>query len=133
MFAVIKTGGKQYRVAANDVITVATLPGEAGADVTFDQVLTLSHGGGVEVGAPAVAGATVAGTIVEHTRGPKVIAFKKRRRQNSRRKRGHRQDLTTVRIGGFTLNGQTLSAPAAASAAAATKSEPALAESATVE
>jgi large subunit ribosomal protein L21 len=136
MFAVIKTGGKQYRVAANDVITVATLPGEAGASVMFDQVLTLSHGNGVEVGAPAVAGATVAGTIVAHTRGPKVIAFKKRRRQNSRRKRGHRQDLTTVRIGGFTLNGQALSAPAAATApiaADATQSEPALVESVTVE
>ena len=134
MFAVIKTGGKQYRVAANDVITVATLEGEAGADVTFDQVLALSHGGGVEVGAPAVAGATVAGTIVGHTRGDKVIAFKKRRRQNSRRKRGHRQDLTVVRIGAFTLNGQTLSAPAPAAAATpAAASEPALAESVTVE
>ncbi len=130
MFAVIKTGGKQYRVAANDVITVATLEGEAGAAVTFDQVLTLSHAGGVEVGAPAVSGATVAGTIVEHTRGPKVIAFKKRRRQNSRRKRGHRQDLTVVRIGSFTLNGATLSAPVAAEA---TASEPALVESVTVE
>ena len=130
MFAVIKTGGKQYRVAANDVITVATLAGEAGSDVTFDQVLTVSHSGGIEVGAPAVAGATITGTIVEHTRGPKVIAFKKRRRQNSRRKRGHRQDLTTVRIGAFTLNGQTLSAPAAAEA---TQSEPALVESVTVE
>ncbi|MDB5558322.1 MAG: ribosomal protein [Enterovirga sp.] len=117
MFAVIKTGGKQYRVAANDVIQVATLAGEAGSEVTFDQVLTLSHSGGVEVGAPAVAGATVAGTIVEHTRGPKVIAFKKRRRQNSRRKRGHRQDLTVVRIGSFTLNGTTLSAPAASASA----------------
>ena len=62
MFAVIKTGGKQYRVAANDVITVATLEGEAGGAVTFDQVLTLSHAGGVEVGAPAVAGATRAVT-----------------------------------------------------------------------
>ena len=134
MFAVIKTGGKQYRVAANDVITVATLAGEAGSEVTFDQVLTLSHEGGVEVGAPAVAGATVAGTIVAHARGPKVIAFKKRRRQNSRRKRGHRQDLTTVRIGTFTLNGTTLSAPAAAPVAAeATASEPALVESVTVE
>jgi large subunit ribosomal protein L21 len=134
MFAVIKTGGKQYRVAANDVITVATLEGEAGGAVTFDQVLTLSHAGGVEVGAPAVAGATVAGTIVEHTRGPKVIAFKKRRRQNSRRKRGHRQDLTVVRIGSFTLNGSTLSAPAAAAAPpAAVDSEPALVESVTVE
>ena len=75
MFAVIKTGGKQYRVAANDTITIATLPG--------------------------VAGATIAGEIVEHVRGDKVIAFKKRRRQNSRRKRGHRQHHTVVRITGI--------------------------------
>jgi large subunit ribosomal protein L21 len=98
MFAVIKTGGKQYRVAADDVITVATLAGEPGGAVTFDEVLMVSGDGGVQVGAPTVAGATVAATLVEHTRGPKVIAFKKRRRKNSRRKRGHRQDLTVVRI-----------------------------------
>ena len=115
MFAVIKTGGKQYRVAANDVITVATLAGEAGSVVTFDLVLTLSHDGGVVVGAPAVAGATVAGTIVAHARGPKVIAFKKRRRQNSRRKRGHRQDLTVVRI---TAIGSAAGEPAKAKRAA---------------
>ena len=98
MFAVIKTGGKQYRVAAEDVITIARLEGEPGAAVTFDQVLMVSNDNGVEVGAPLVTGVTVAGTLVEHTRGEKVIAFKKRRRQNSRRKRGHRQDYTVVRI-----------------------------------
>ena len=98
MFAVIKTGGKQFRVAANDLVTIPKLEGEAGSDVVFESVLTLSHAGGVEIGAPAVAGATVGGTLVEHTRGKKVIAFKKRRRKNSRRKRGHRQDLTVVRI-----------------------------------
>ena len=98
MFAVIKTGGKQYRVAANDVITVATLAGEPGSPVTFDQVLMVTNDGGTQVGAPLVQGFTVAGEVVEHTRGEKVIAFKKRRRQNSRRKRGHRQDYTVVRI-----------------------------------
>jgi len=98
MFAVIKTGGKQYRVAANDVITVATLAGEPGAAVTFDQVLMVTNDGSTQVGAPLVEGVTVAGEVVEHTRGEKVIAFKKRRRQNSRRKRGHRQDYTVVRI-----------------------------------
>ena len=98
MFAVIKTGGKQYRVAANDVITIATLEGEPGAAVTFDQVLMVTNDDGTQVGAPLVAGATVSGEVVEHTRGAKVIAFKKRRRQNSRRKRGHRQDYTVVRI-----------------------------------
>jgi large subunit ribosomal protein L21 len=128
MFAVIKTGGKQYRVAANDVITIAKLDLEAGATVTFDNVLTLSHEGGIEIGAPGVAGAIVTAEVVAQARGPKVIAFKKRRRQNSRRKRGHRQDLTVVRIGGFTLNGTALKAAAAAPAA-----EPALAESASAE
>ena len=98
MFAVIKTGGKQYRVAADDVITIATLEAEPGAAVTFDQVLMVTNDNGTEVGAPLIAGATVMGEVVEHTRGAKVIAFKKRRRQNSRRKRGHRQDYTVVRI-----------------------------------
>lgn len=98
MFAVIKTGGKQYRVAAEDVITVATLAGEPGSTITFDQVLMVTNDGGTQIGAPLVEGVTVTGTVVEHTRGEKVIAFKKRRRQNSRRKRGHRQDYTVVRI-----------------------------------
>jgi large subunit ribosomal protein L21 len=98
MFAVIKTGGKQYRVAANDVITIATLEGEPGTAVTFDQVLMVTNDGSTQVGAPLVEGVTVAGEVVEHTRGEKVISFKKRRRQNSRRKRGHRQDYTVVRI-----------------------------------
>ena len=101
MFAVIKTGGKQYRVAAEDVITIAKLEGEPGAAVTFDQVLMVSADTGVEVGAPLISGVTVTGTVVEQTRGEKVIAFKKRRRQNSRRKRGHRQDYTVVRITGI--------------------------------
>ena len=98
MFAVIKTGGKQYRVAAEDTITIAKLAAEPGEAVTFDQVLMVSNDNGVEVGAPLVSGVTVTGTVVEQTRGEKVIAFKKRRRQNSRRKRGHRQDYTVVRI-----------------------------------
>jgi large subunit ribosomal protein L21 len=139
MFAVIKTGGKQFRVAAQDVITIPKLELEPGAAVTFDNVLTLSHDGGIEVGAPGVAGAVISGEVVEQTRGAKVIAFKKRRRQNSRRKRGHRQDYTVVRINGFTLNGKALGAPAAAGrrkakhAAAETNAEPALVESVTVE
>jgi large subunit ribosomal protein L21 len=98
MFAVIKTGGKQYRVAAGDTITVEKLTGEPGEVVAFDQVLMLVDGTTTQLGAPAVAGATVAGELVEQTRGAKVIAFKKRRRKNSRRKRGHRQDLTIVKI-----------------------------------
>jgi large subunit ribosomal protein L21 len=98
MIAVIKTGGKQFRVAAQDVITLPKLDAAAGERVTFGEVLMVTGAGGAEVGTPTVAGASVAGEVVEQTRGPKVIAFKKRRRQNSRRKRGHRQDLTVVRI-----------------------------------
>ena len=106
MFAVIKTGGKQYKVAADDEIVVMTLAGEAGAEITFDQVLSYSDGTSVQIGAPLVDGATVAGEIVRQTRGPKAISFKKRRRQNSKRKRGHRQDLTIVRITDILLAGQ---------------------------
>jgi large subunit ribosomal protein L21 len=98
MFAVIKTGGKQYRVAADDVITIARHPGEPGEAITFDTVLMVTGDDGTQVGTPTVAGMTVTGEVVEQTRGPKVIAFKKRRRQNSRRKRGHRDELTVVRI-----------------------------------
>ncbi len=106
MFAVIKTGGKQYKVAADDEIVVMSLEGEAGAEITFDQVLSYSDGATMQVGAPLVEGATVAAEIVKQTRSPKSIAFKKRRRQNSKRKRGHRQDLTIVRITDILLAGQ---------------------------
>ena len=105
MFAVIKTGGKQYKVSAAEKITVMSLPGEAGSQVIFDQVLALFDGETNHVGAPHVAGASVVGEIVEQTRGPKVIAFKKRRRKNSKRKRGHRQDLTIVRVTGILTGG----------------------------
>ena len=98
MFAVIKTGGKQYRVAAKDVITIAKLDAQPGESVTFGEVLMFTNDNGTELGGPIVQGVTVAGEVVEQTRGPKVIAFKKRRRQNSKRKRGHRQDFTVVRI-----------------------------------
>jgi large subunit ribosomal protein L21 len=98
MFAVIKTGGKQYKVAMDDVLEIEKLDAEAGATVTFDDVLMLSGEAGTTVGTPVVAGATVTAEVVEQTRGRKVISFKKRRRQNSKRKRGHRQDLTRVKI-----------------------------------
>ena len=94
MFAVIRTGGKQYRVAADDKITVMSLAGEPGDKVTFEDVLMSAKDGSAEFGAKV----KVTGEIVEHSRGPKAISFKKRRRQNSKRKRGHRQDLTVVRI-----------------------------------
>jgi large subunit ribosomal protein L21 len=97
MFAVIKTGGKQYRVAADDVIKVSGTTGEPGDILEFGEVLILG-GDKAQVGAPTIAGATVAGEVVSHGRGPKVIAFKKRRRKNSRRKRGYRDEFTLVRI-----------------------------------
>ena len=103
MFAVIKTGGKQYSVTADDVITVMTLAGEPGEVVTFNEVLMVGGDGEPRLGGPFIEGATVIGEIVEQTRGPKVISFKKRRRQNSKRKRGHRQDLTLVKITGVKL------------------------------
>jgi large subunit ribosomal protein L21 len=98
MFAVIRTGGKQYKVAAENTITVMSLEGETGSKVTFDDVLALFDGVTNQVGAPNIVGARVMGEIVDQARGPKVIAFKKRRRKNSRRKRGHKQDLTIVKI-----------------------------------
>jgi large subunit ribosomal protein L21 len=98
MFAVIRTGGKQYRVAADQTLTVERLAGEAGDTVTFGDVLMLGGDGEAKLGAPVVEGASVLAEIVEHRRGDKIIVFKKRRRQNSRRKRGHRQDFTVVRI-----------------------------------
>jgi len=98
MFAVIKTGGKQYSVAADDTITIMSLAGEPGDTITFEDVLMLVGDNDTKFGAPFISGATVTAEIVGHSRGPKVIAFKKRRRQNSKRKRGHRQDLTIVRV-----------------------------------
>lgn len=99
MFAVIKTGGKQYKVAANDVLTIEKLPVEAGETVQFDEVLMVGGEAGVTVGAPLVAGASVAAEVIEQTRGPKLISFKRRRRKaSSKRRKGHRQDLTLIRI-----------------------------------
>ncbi len=98
MFAVIKTGGKQFRVAANDRITIAKLEGNPGDTVAFGSVLMLTDGEKTTLDAKALGEITVAGEIIEQTRGEKVIAFKKRRRQNSKRKRGFRAELTVVRI-----------------------------------
>jgi large subunit ribosomal protein L21 len=97
MFAVIKTGGKQYRVAADDKIKVARVAGEPGDIVEFGEVLVLG-GDNMQLGTPTVSGVTVAGEVVAQDRGPKIIAFKKRRRKNSRRKRGYREEFTLVRI-----------------------------------
>ena len=97
MFAVIKTGGRQYRVTPDDVLEIGKIEGEVGTIVQLGEVLVL--GGETPVlGAPTVAGATVAAEVLQHKRGLKVIAFKKRRRKNSRRKRGYRDELTVLRI-----------------------------------
>jgi large subunit ribosomal protein L21 len=99
MYAVIKTGGKQYRVAADEVLTIEKVDGDAGAKVEFTEVLMVGGGKGeAKIGVPAVSGAKVIAEVVEQGRAAKVIAFKKRRRKNSRRKRGHRQHQTVVRI-----------------------------------
>ncbi len=98
MFAVIKTGGKQYKVAKDDIVVVEKLEGEAGASIALDSVLMLGDEKSVTTGAPFVEGASVAAEVVEQTRGDKVIVFKKQRRQNYRRKNGHRQDLTVLKV-----------------------------------
>jgi large subunit ribosomal protein L21 len=98
MYAVIKTGGKQYRVAADDVLTIEKIAGDAGATVEFTEVLMLAGSGEPKLGKPGISGAKVMAEVVKQGRAAKVIAFKKRRRKNSRRKRGHRQEQTTVRI-----------------------------------
>ncbi len=98
MYAVIQTGGKQYKVAKNDVIFVERLDGDAGSEVTFDKVMLIGDGDGRTVGRPFIDGAAVTATVLEQARGPKLIVFKKKRRQNYRRKRGHRQAVSVVRI-----------------------------------
>jgi large subunit ribosomal protein L21 len=123
MFAVIKTGGKQYRVAAAETLEIEKLEGAAGEAVTFSDVLMLAGDGEAKVGAPFVAGASVLGEIVEQKRGKKVIVFKKRRRQNSRRKNGHRQDLTVVRITEILADGPNAVGPASAASDTAEPAE----------
>ena len=101
MFAVIQTGGKQYKVAKDDIIIIEKLDGEAGDKVTFGDVLMNGTGSDVKVGAPLVKGASVTGEVLEQRKGDNVIVFKKKRRQNYRRKQGHRQLETVVRITGI--------------------------------
>jgi large subunit ribosomal protein L21 len=98
MYAVIKTGGKQYKVAPGALVAVAKIAGEAGDTVAFEEVLLVGGENDTSLGSPLVSGATVAGEIVGQKRTAKILVFKKRRRQNSKRSRGHRQDETIVRI-----------------------------------
>lgn len=128
MFAVIRTGGKQYRVSENSSVQVERLSGDPGDVVTFDQVLMVGGDGGPPlVGAPVVEEAAVFAEVVAQTRGDKVLVFKKKRRKNHRRLRGHRQDLTLLRITGISASGER---PAVAAAEAAEEEAPVAAESA---
>jgi large subunit ribosomal protein L21 len=99
MYAVIKTGGKQYRVSAGDKLKVEKLAGDVGSDVTIDQVLMLADGDNVTIGAPVIAGASVQAKVLSHGRGDKVMIFKFRRRKHYRKTQGHRQDYTEIQIG----------------------------------
>ena len=118
MYAVVRTGGKQYRVAKNDVIVVEKLGAAAGETVMLDEVLAMDGGDGIAVGAPLVDGARVAATVIEQKKSAKVVVFKKKRRKNYRRRRGHRQNVTVLRIGDILAAGQE-PAPAAAEVAPA--------------
>ncbi len=113
MFAVIRTGGKQYRVMPNDVLKIEKLPGDAGETITFSDVLAVGSDAGTTIGAPLVPGATVTATVIAQDRLDKIIIFKKRRRQNSRRKNGHRQHVTVLRVAGINADGHVMPAAAA--------------------
>lgn len=125
MYAVIKTGGKQYRVAADEKIQIEKLEGAPGDQIEFTDVLMVANGEAIDIGAPYLAGATVVGEIASQDRGPHIIIFKKRRRKHYRRRNGHRQDLTSVTIREILTNGAKPSKKAAApkKAEAAPKTE----------
>jgi large subunit ribosomal protein L21 len=123
MYAVIRSGGKQYRVAAEDRLRIEKLEGQPGEQVLFDEVLMLAGEGEPQIGAPLIGGASVAAEIEAQERGPKIIVFKKRRRQNYRRTRGHRQDLTLVRITEILTGGAKPKAKPPAKKEAAAKDE----------
>jgi large subunit ribosomal protein L21 len=124
MFAVFKTGGKQYRVAAEDVLKVDKVKGEPGEIVEFGEVLVVG-GDSVTLGAPTIAGATVAAEVLQQARGAKIIAFKKRRRKNSRRKIGHRPEFTLLRITEILTDGKKPSKEARARPKPSPKAKPA--------
>jgi large subunit ribosomal protein L21 len=103
VYAIIQTGGKQYRIAPGDVLRVERLPGERGDEVVLDQVLLVADGDNVQVGQPLVANATVRTQIVQQGKGKKILVYKKKRRKNYRRKQGHRQLFTALQIGEIVL------------------------------
>ena len=129
MYAVVKTGGKQYRVAKDDTILVEKLEADEGAQITLDEVMMLGDGETVTVGRPTVANAFVEAQVVSQTRGPKIMIFRRKRRKNHRRLQGHRQDLTLLKITDISTSGKP-AAKAAAKKAPAAKKEAATKEAA---
>ena len=128
MYAVVKTGGKQYRVAKDDVLTVEKLDGDAGANVDLAEVLAMDDGSGLTVGTPTVDGARVAATVLEQKKADKVIIFKKKRRKNYRRTKGHRQQVTVIRITDILAKGKKAATAEDEVAAAPAKKVPAKAK-----
>ena len=121
MYALVRTGGKQYRVAKDDTILVERIAADEGAEVILDDVVMLGDGDKVTIGTPRVEGAAVSATVVSQTRGPKIIIFRRKRRKNHRRTQGHRQDLTLLKINAMAEDGKSLKPKAAPANKAATK------------
>ena len=113
MYALVRTGGKQYRVAKDDTILVERIAADEGAEVILDDVVMLGDGDKVTIGTPRVEGAAVSATVVSQTRGPKIIIFRRKRRKNHRRTQGHRQDLTLLKINAIAEDGKSLKPKAA--------------------
>ena len=123
MYALVRTGGKQYRVAKDDTILVERIAADEGAEVILDDIVMLGDGDNVTIGTPRVEGAAVSATIVSQTRGPKIIIFRRKRRKNHRRTQGHRQDLTLLKINAIAEDGKSLKPKAAPAKKAAAKEE----------
>ena len=123
MYALVRTGGKQYRVSKDDTILVERISADEGAQVILDDVVMLGDGDKVTIGTPRVEGAAVSATVMRQTRGPKIIIFRRKRRKNHRRTQGHRQDLTLLRINAIAEDGKSLAPKAAPKKAAAKKTE----------
>ena len=123
MYALVRTGGKQYRVAKDDTILVERIAADEGAEVILDDIVMLGDGDKVTIGTPRVEGAAVSATVVRQTRGPKIIIFRRKRRKNHRRTQGHRQDLTLLKINAIAEDGKSLRPKAAPAKKAAAKAD----------
>ena len=123
MYALVRTGGKQYRVAKDDTILVERISADEGAEVILDDIVMLGDGDKVTIGTPRVEGAAVSATVVSQTRGPKIIIFRRKRRKNHRRTQGHRQDLTLLKINAIAEDGKALKPKAAPAKKAAAKAD----------